>query len=251
MDVSRQQVADVLHHPLVGIHPPIDISLHAVIGLLRAVDGDLYLFQVPLIVSLLHRIGIQQIAVADHRRGIVDTSLLQSVDDEVDNGLVVERFAAKPPDAYLLAATMLDDVVGRLLRRLLRHRPAGLSQLVAVEAAGVAVAGGHDGIAGDVWLRGFHQAGHVAELLTQLAVVVILWHQKPMADQFGQIGGALLKHLLLLVRQQHHLFGHIMQQKQTVVYLGLHHKVHQAVFRSCLRLLIAQQLEIGLRWFKY
>ena len=89
------------------------------------------------------------------------------------------------------------------------------------------------------------------QLLTQLIVVVILWYQEPVADQFGQLAGALFKHRLLLLRQQHHLFGHIMQQKQTVVYLGLHHKVHQAVFRSCLRLLIAQQLEIGLRWFKY
>ena len=190
----------------------IEGGLHTVVGLLRAVDGDLNVFQVPQVVRLLYRLGIQQKTVAGHRRAILDASLLQPVRDVVDNGLVEEWFTTKPPDADLLAATVLDDVFGHLLCRLLRHRSAGLPQLVAVEATGVAVAGGHNGIARDVSLFRLHQSGHVSQLQTQLAVVVLLRHQEPVADQFGQIGGALFKHRLLLLRQQHHLFGHVMQQ---------------------------------------
>ena len=138
--------------------------------------------------------------VADHCRGIVDAGLLQLAAYQLDDGLVVERFATKPFDADRLAAAVADDVVGRLQRRLLRHGPAGLPQLVAVEAAGVAVAGGHDGIAGDARLGNCHETGHVSQLLTQLAVVVRLRHQEPVADEFGQIGGALLQRLSLLLR---------------------------------------------------
>ena len=153
-DVSRQQVADVLHHRLIGIHTFIYKGLHTVVGLLRAVDGDLNVFQVPQVVRLLYRLGIQQKTVAGHRRAILDASLLQPVRDVVDNGLVEEWFTTKPPDADLLAATVLDDVFGHLLCRLLRHRSAGLPQLVAVEAAGVAAQGRKDRI------DAFHNRSH-------------------------------------------------------------------------------------------
>ena len=66
MDASGGQHADVLQHTLKGIHTPIHVVLHAVVGLLRAVKGNHHMMQLPQILGTLYHVGIEQVAVGIH-----------------------------------------------------------------------------------------------------------------------------------------------------------------------------------------
>ena len=184
IDAGLYQMTDVSHNALIGVDVFIYIGLDAVVHLLGAVDGDLNVLQVPLFAGLLHGFGIHQIAVAGHRGSELELCVAQPVADETDDGLVEQRLAAKPLDVYLLTACMTDEIIGHLKCGGLGHVSSKLPQFIAVEAAGIAVAGGHNSIARNVGLRGLQHTGYIAELTAEQTVVVGLWYQEPMTDEF-------------------------------------------------------------------
>ena len=65
-DTDCGQQADVLQHTLEGIHAPRGVVLHAVVSLLRTVEGNMQIPQLPQILGTLHHVGIEQVAVGIH-----------------------------------------------------------------------------------------------------------------------------------------------------------------------------------------
>ena len=143
------QHGDVLQHALKSIHTLMDVCLHAVVGLLRAVEGNLHLLQLPQILGTLHLVGIEQVAVGNHRRAERYALLTESLAYLVDDLDVDQRLAAEPTDFDFFVATMLHDVAHHLVGSLGGHGDRLRTLLEAVEAAGIAARSGENGIAGD------------------------------------------------------------------------------------------------------
>ena len=176
MDASAGQQADVLQHTLKGIHVPIDVVLHAVVGLCSAVEGNLHTLQLPQVLGTLSHFGIEQIAVGNHLRAERHTLLAEFRANLVDGLGVDQRLAAKPTDMDSLAATVCHDVAHHLAGRLGGHGDGLRALLEAVEAAGIAARSGKNGIVGDCLGGGLEEGCHLPDLSAELLVVVLLRH---------------------------------------------------------------------------
>ena len=127
----------------------MDVCLHSIVGLLRAVEGNLHLLQLPQILGTLHLVGIEQVAVGSHRRAERYALLTEFRAYLVDHLGVDQRLATEPTDFDFLVATMLHDVAHHLVGSLSGHGDGLRTLLKAVEAAGIAARSCEDGIAGD------------------------------------------------------------------------------------------------------
>lgn len=207
-----QQAANVRHHHLVGTAAAVNEGLDLVVHRLRAVQGDLHPLQVPVFHGIFHGFFVEKIPVGNGPGGKFHALFPQVGADNVDDGLVKQRLAAEPVDLHLLAAAVGGDVFGHLVGGFLRHGHPGPAQLEAVKAAGVAVGGGENGVAGDGRVLFLLVCQNPPYQIGVLLVLAVLGNDEPVGFQIL----AVKPPLPLGFGEQNHLPGQKIEQKVAV-----------------------------------
>ena len=219
-----QQADDVRHHHLVGAAAAVNEGLDLVVHRLRAVQGDLHPLQIPVFHGIFHGFFVEKIPVGNGPGGKFDAHLPQVGADNVDDGLVEQGLAAEPVDLYLLAAAVGGDVSGHLVGGFLRHGHPGPAQLEAVKAAGVAVGGGENGVAGDGRVLFLLVCQNPPHQIGVLPVLAVLGNDEPVRLQIL----AVKPPLPLGFGEQNHLPGQEVEKKVTVFYWGFEAVMEEA-----------------------
>lgn len=208
-----QQAANVRHHHLVGTAAAVNEGLDLVVHRLRAVQGDLHPLQVPVFHGIFHGFFVEKIPVGNGPGGKFHALFPQVGADNVDDGLVEQGLAAEPVDLYLLAAAVGGDVGGHLVGGFLRHGHPGPAQLEAVKAAGVAVGGGENGVAGDGRVLFLLVCQNPPHQIGVLPVLAALGNDEPVGLQIL----AVKPPLPLRFGEQNHLPGQEVEEKVAVL----------------------------------
>ena len=225
-----QQTLDICQHHLIGAFAIlINKCLAAVINFFRAVQRDLYAFQLPMGNRLFYGSSVKQVSVGDNH-GFVHDALFSKVGaDDVNDLLIKKRFTAKPMQMDLFAAAMRCNICRCFVGGFVAHGNTGTPQLVAVKAPGVAVRCGKNGIACNMLRFLPHRAADKPYLVGIFHVVHLLRHPKPAVPQFRQG----VRRSVFFRRKQQQRPGQGVEHQHAVVHRLCKNIVHPAQALFC------------------